>query len=245
MIEAHNLFSRAKDVLPEGSFGNFDPSIIIDKGKEAHIWDTSGNQYIDLLIGSGPMILGHSHPEVIEAVKEQLDKGTTFFATNEHGIKLAEEICKAVACAEKVRFVSTGSEADMYAMRLARAFTGKEKLIKFEGGYHGMSAEAQMSLAPQALTNFPNAVADSSGIPDSVREQVLIAPFNDIDYIRSLISEYNGQIAGIIVEPFQRIIPPIEGFLESLREECTKNGKIIKLILECLKKVADLDLQEM
>jgi glutamate-1-semialdehyde 2,1-aminomutase len=105
----------------------------------------------------------------------------TFFANNTAGIELAEEICNAVQCAEQVRYVCTGSEADMYAMRLARAFTGREKILKFEGGYHGMSAEAQMSLAPSRLVNFPLAVPDSPGIPQAVRDAMLVAPFNDID----------------------------------------------------------------
>jgi glutamate-1-semialdehyde 2,1-aminomutase len=104
----------------------------------------------------------------------------TFFANNAAGIELAEEICRAVPCAEQVRYVSTGGEADMYAMRLARAFTGRDKILKFEGGYHGMSAEAQMSLAPARLVNFPQAVPDSAGIPEAVRDGVLVAPFNDM-----------------------------------------------------------------
>ena len=199
------LIDRAKKVLPEGGFGNFDPNIFIREGKGSHIWDEDGNKYIDYLIGSGPLILGHGNPEVIEVVQEQIGKGMTFFANNAHGLELAEEICRAVPCAERVRYVSSGSEADMYAMRLARAFTGRDKIVKFEGGYHGMSAEAQMSLAPEKLMNLPVAVPDSAGIPDTIRDQVLIAPFNDIDFVRSLISEYSGEIGGIIVEPLQRL----------------------------------------
>jgi len=223
----NNFKDRAEDILPGATFGNFDPDVIIREGYGAHVWDSDGTEYIDYLIGSGPMILGHVEPEVTEAVQEQLKKGSTFFATNERGIELAEEIGRAVMCAEQVRFVSTGGEANMFAMRIARAFTGQNKLIKFEGGFHGMSAEAQMSLAPKSLANFPNPEPDSAGIPHSVREEILIAPYNDIDFTRSLISEYNGQIAGIIVEPVQRIIPPIKGFLEALREECTKHNIVL------------------
>ncbi len=219
--------ARAHEVLPAGGFGNFDPGIIIKEGKGSRVWDEDGREYIDYLIGSGPMLLGHGHPEVLEAVLEQLPKGMTFFANNARGIELAEEICQAVACAEQVRYVSSGGEADMYAMRLARAFTGRDKIMKFEGGYHGMCAEAQMSLAPKRLINFPQAVPDSAGIPESVREEMLIAPFNDIDFARSLIAEYSGQIAGIIVEPLQRVIPPAPGFLEALREECDKHGIVL------------------
>jgi len=195
------LIARTAVVLPAGGFGNFDPAVVIREGRGARVWDEEGTEYIDYLMGSGPLILGHAHPEVVEAVREQGGKGTTFFANNAWGIELAEEICGALACAEQVRFVSSGGEADMYAMRLARAVTGRDKIMKFEGGYHGMSAEAQMSLAPQRLVNFPVAVPDSAGIPESVRDEMLIAPFNDIDVVRSLIAEHAGEIAGIIVEP--------------------------------------------
>lgn len=226
-LNQKDLTERAQKVMPAGGFGHFDPGIFIREGDGARIWDEDGNEYVDYLIGSGPMILGHGHPEVVEAVQSQLTKGTTFFANNASGIELAEETCNAVACADQVRFVSTGGEADMYAMRLARAHTGRDKIMKFEGGYHGMSAEAQMSLAPEKLVNFPVAVPDSAGIPDSVRDEMLIAPFNDIDFARSLIGEHGDEIAAVIVEPLQRIVPPAPGFLEVLREECTKHGIIL------------------
>ncbi|NCV69066.1 MAG: aminotransferase class III-fold pyridoxal phosphate-dependent enzyme, partial [Rhodobacteraceae bacterium] len=183
--------------------------------------------YVDYLIGSGPMLLGHGHPEVMEAILEQLPKGQTFFANNTLGIELAEVICDAVPCAEQLRYVSTGGEADMYAIRLARAYTGREKIVKFEGGYHGMSAEAQMSLAPSKRVNFPRAVPDSAGIPADVGENVLVAPFNDPVYIQSLLSEYGNDVAAIIVEPLQRIIPPAPGFLELLRQECDRYGIVL------------------
>ncbi len=219
--------TRAKAVLPAGGFGNFDPGIVIRDGRGARVRDEDGREYIDYLIGSGPMLLGHGHPEVLEAVRDQLDKGLTFFATNASGIALAEEICRAVACAEQVRYVSTGGEADMYAMRLARAHTGRDKILKFEGGYHGMSSEALMSLAPARLEAFPRAVPDSSGIPESVRDHMLIAPFNDIEYVRTLIADRGQEIAAVIVEPLQRLIPPQPGFLEALREETARHGLIL------------------
>ena len=210
---------RAQEVLPGGGFGNFDPSLIISRGEGSHVWDKDGKRYIDYLIGSGPMLVGHSHPEVLEAVLEQLPKGMTFFANNASGIELAQAICEAVPCCQQVRFVTSGGEADMYALRLARAYTGKTKILKFEGGYHGMSAEAQMSLAPTREVNFPRAVPDSAGIPASVIEDMLIAPFNDLQAVETLIAEHN-DIAAIIVEPLQRIIPPEVGFLEGLRALC-------------------------
>ena len=218
---------RARSVLPAGGFGNFDSSFFIREGRGSRVWDEDGREYVDVLLGSGPMLLGHGHPEVLEAVADQLPRGTTFFANNTRGVELAEAIIEAVTCAEQVRFLSSGGEADMYAIRLARAFTGREKIVKFEGGYHGMSAEAQMSLAPERLANFPQAVPDSAGIPQSVAAEVQIAPFNDPDYIRSLLAEIGGEVAAIILEPLQRIIPPEPGFLETLRAEADRHGILL------------------
>ena len=218
---------RAKAVLPAAGFGNFDPSVILKKGKGSRVWDQDGNEFVDLLIGSGPMLVGHGHPEVLEAVMRQLPTGMTFFTNNTAGIELAEEICAAVPCADQVRYLTSGSEADMYAIRLARAYTGRPKILKFEGGYHGMSAEAQMSLAPTTRVNFPMPVPDSAGIPVSVEVDMLIAPFNDPEFLRSVVKEHGHNIAGIIIEPLQRLIPPLPGFLEMVRELCTKAGIVL------------------
>ena len=219
--------ARAAEVLPAAGFGNFDHGLVLSHGQGSRVWDEDGHEYIDYLIGSGPMLIGHGHPEVLEAVLEQLPKGMTFFANNAAGIELAEEICRAVPCAEQVRFVTSGGEADMYALRLARAFTGRTKVLKFEGGYHGMSAEAQMSLAPSRQVNFPQAVPDSAGIPQSVADEMLIAPFNDIDMVRSLLDEHGRDVAAIIVEPLQRVIAPEPGFLAALRAECDRHGIVL------------------
>jgi len=219
--------ARAAAVLPAAGFGNFDPGVVIRSGKGSRVWDEDGNEFIDYLIGSGPMILGHGHPEVLEAVHEQLADGMTFFANNARGIELAEVLVEAVPCADQVRYVSTGGEADMYAMRLARAFTGRDKILKFEGGYHGMSGEALMSLSPSKLINFPQAVPDSAGIPESVRDNMLIAPFNDAEFVSSLIEEHADEIACVIVEPLQRLIPPAPGFLQALRDLTSKHGIVL------------------
>jgi len=218
---------RAQAVLPAGGLGNFDPGIFIRNGKGSRVWDENGKEYVDYLIGSGPMLLGHGHPEVLDAVNSQLGEGMTFFANNSASVELAEEICRAVPCAEQVRYVTSGGEADMYALRLARAFTGRNKILKFEGGYHGMSAEAQMSLAPTTLANFPQAVPDSAGIPEGVRDEMLIAPFNDIESVKAILDEFDGEVAAIIVEPLQRVIPPQTGFLQALRDECTKRSIVL------------------
>ncbi|MDA7430964.1 aminotransferase class III-fold pyridoxal phosphate-dependent enzyme [Primorskyibacter aestuariivivens] len=218
--------ARARAVLPAAGFGNFDASIVIARGEGGRVWDEDGTEYVDYLIGSGPMLLGHGHPEVMEAVLEQLPLGMTFFANNARGIELAEAICDAVPCCEQVRFVTSGGEADMYAIRLARAYTGKPKLLKFEGGYHGMSAEAQMSLAPAQQVNFPTPVPDSAGIPQGVADEMLIAPFNDLDAVSTLLAEHD-DIAAIIVEPLQRIIPAQSGFLQGLRDLCDRHGVLL------------------
>ncbi|MDT8344745.1 MAG: aminotransferase class III-fold pyridoxal phosphate-dependent enzyme [Thermohalobaculum sp.] len=222
-----DLIARAARVLPAGGFGNFAPDIVLARGAGGRVWDESGRAYVDFLIGSGPMLVGHGHPEVVAAVAAQLDRGFTFFTLNAAGIELAEAICEAVPCADQLRYVSTGSEADMYAMRLARAHTGRERILKFEGGYHGMSAEALMSLAPQHLANFPQAVPDSAGIPEAVRRAMVIAPFNDIDAMRATIAEHADTLAAVIVEPLQRLIPPAPGFLQALRDETARHGIVL------------------
>ena len=218
------LIGTANRVLPGGSFGNMAGDVVIREGKGGRVWDESGNEYVDFLLGSGPMLVGHAHPEVTAAVQEQVVHGTTFFANNRKGIELAEAIVAAVPCAQKVRFVSSGSEADAYAMRLVRAYKKRDKIMKFEGGYHGMSDYSLMSLAPKRPGNFPRAVPDSPGIPQSVRDEMLIAPFNDVEVVASMIREHKNELAGVIVEPFQRIIPPAPGFLQALRKMTAENG---------------------
>ena len=212
------LMEKARQFMPAGGLGNTSAEIILRSGQGSRVWDESGNEYIDYLIGSGPMFAGHAHPRVTAAVREQIELGSTFFANNRYAIELAEAIADAVPCAEQVRFVSSGTEADAYAMRLARAFRGRDKILKFEGGYHGMSDTGLQSLAPKRPGNFPRPVPDSAGIPAGVGDEVLVAPYNDLDAVANLIREHRGEIAGVIVEPVQRIIPPVEGFLEGLRE---------------------------
>ena len=221
---AQEIVAKAKRVLPGGTFGNFAAEVVIREGKGGRVWDENGTEYIDYLLGSGPMLVGHAHPEVTEAAQAQIAKGTTFFANNRLGIELAEAIIEAVPCAEQVRFVSSGTEADLYAMRAARAFTRRDKILKFEGGYHGMSDYSLMSLAPRRSGNFPMAVPDSAGIPKSVRDDMIIAPFNDAEVVEGLVKEHRDELAGVIVEPFQRIIPPAPGFLAKLRKITAENG---------------------
>jgi glutamate-1-semialdehyde 2,1-aminomutase len=220
----NDLVETAKRVLPGGSFGNMPAEVILKEGKAGRIWDEAGKEYVDFLLGSGPMFVGHAHPEVTAAVQAQVPFGTTFFGNNRHGIALANAIVEAVPCADQVRFVCSGTEADLYAMRAARAFRKRDKILKFEGGYHGMSDYALVSLAPKNPGNFPRGSVDSAGIPKSVVDEMVVAAFNDIDMVRSLIEEQKDELAGVIVEPFQRLIPPKPGFLQALREVTAEHG---------------------
>jgi glutamate-1-semialdehyde 2,1-aminomutase len=170
------------------------------------------------------MFIGHAHPEVTAAVLAQIPLGTTFFANNPAGIELAAAIVDAMPCAEQVRFLASGTEADMYAMRVVRAFRGREKILKFEGGYHGMSDHALMSLSPRRPGNFPHPIPDSAGIPARVQDEVLVAPFNDVDAAIALIEAHHDELAGVIMEPFQRLIPPVPGFLAAVRAATARHG---------------------
>jgi glutamate-1-semialdehyde 2,1-aminomutase len=218
------LVALARRVLPGGSFGNLSSDIVIAEGRAGRVWDVSGNEYVDFLLGSGPMFIGHAHPDVVAAVQAQIPRGVTFFANSEPGIRLAAAIVDAIPCADKVRFTSTGTEADVYAMRVARAFRGRDKVMKFEGGFHGMSEYSLQSLAPKRPGNFPQAVPDGPGIPRSVSGDMLIAPFNNADLAASLIREHRDELAAVIVEPFQRLLKPRPGFLEALREVTAECG---------------------
>ena len=212
------LVETARRVLPAGGFGNVSSDLIIRAGRAGRVWDESGNEYIDYMLGAGPMLIGHAHPEVNEAVHEQVENGTGFFMNNRHGIALAAAIVEAVPCAEQVRFVSTGSEANAFAIRLVRAFRKRDKILRFEGGFHGMSDATLMSFAPKRLSNFPQSVPDSAGIPQGVRDDILVAPYNDIDTFAGMLREHGDALAGVLMEPVQRILPPRPGFLEGVRE---------------------------
>ena len=210
---------KAAAYLPGGSNGNtVTMDTVIRGGRGPRVWDLSGNEYIDYALGSGPMLIGHANPEVVAAVSEQLSQGTTYFGLNEHAILLAEEIVQAVPCAEKVRFASSGTEATFFALRAVRAYRGRDKILKFEGGFHGMNDYGLMSMAPSKPSDFPTPTPDSSGIPKSLQGDVLVAPFNDIETTSAIIERYHEELAGVIVEPLQRVIPPAPGFLEGLRD---------------------------
>ncbi len=218
------LIEKAHKYLPGGSMGNLFTDVVIREGKGSRIWDVSGNEYIDYMLGSGPMVIGHTHPEVVAAVREQVERGSTFFANNEHAILLAEEIVNAVPCAEQIRFSSSGTEATLFAMRAARAHRKRDKILKFEGGFHGMNDYALMSMGPANPAEFPNPVPDSTGIPRSIQDEMLIAPFNDLETTIAIIERHHDELGGVIVEPFQRLLPPKPGFLQGLREITQQYG---------------------
>ena len=215
------LLQKAARYLPGGTGGNtsFPDSLnfLAKEGRGSHIWDVSGREYIDWLMGSGPMILGHAHPAVVEAVTEAASQGSTFFATNEQAVLLAEELVNAVPCAEKVRFTTSGTDACFQAMRAARSFTKRERVLKFEGGFHGTSDYAMMSTTPTSAEEFPQAIASTSGIPRAIQDLMLIAPYNDLETTTAIIEAHHEELAAVIVEPLQRILAPQPGFLQGLR----------------------------
>lgn len=176
--------------------------MIVSHAKGSKIYDCSGNAYIDYLLGSGPMFIGHAHPTVVQAVQQQVEGGSSYLLANEPAVRLCEEIVAAVPCAEKVTLHNSGSEATAYAMRLARAWRRRDKILKFEGGFHGMNDYALMSnqwtFQP---ADFPRAVSNSAGIPRHIEQDVLIAPFNDLDTSSALIRRHADELGGIIVEP--------------------------------------------
>lgn len=227
MTEASALFSSAKQVIPGGvnspvrSFSGVGGTpVFIDHASGAYIYDSSGKPYIDYVGSWGPMILGHAHPEVITAVKQATDKGLSFGAPTEIETLMAERVCALLPSIDMVRMVSSGTEATMSAIRLARGYTGRDKIVKFEGCYHGHSDSLLVKAGSGALTfGVPN----SPGVPASVAEHTLTLTYNDSDSVRKLFAEIGEQIACIIVEPVagnMNCIPPVPGFLETLRQVC-------------------------
>ncbi len=196
--------------------------VFYDHAKGSHVWDVDGNEYIDFIGSWGPMILGHGDQDVLAAVRAQLDKGVSFGAPCESEIKLAQKICEVVPNIDKVRMTSSGTEATMTAIRLARGYTGKDKIIKFEGNYHGHSDSLLVAAGSGVATQ---GIPDSPGVPESLAHQTIVAAYNDIQSVREAFMSFPGQIAAIIVEPVcgnMGVIAPQEGFLEELRVLCNQ-----------------------
>lgn len=227
-----DFYRRATRVLPGAGLGGYalpeDVRFVIRRGEGSRLEDVRGRWYIDYVCGAGALILGHAHPAVVAAVADAAPKGLHFFGTlNEYCVQLAEILVDAIPCAEKIVFSTTGSEATFYAMRIARAYTGRSKIIKCEGGYHGNHDYSNFSVVPRQLSNYPAGQADTAGIPAGLSDSVLIAPYNDLDALRRIVEANRGDLAALIVEPVQRIIFPRPGYLQGLRELCDEFGILL------------------
>ena len=222
MSQLSDLVQRAARVFPGGVLGNHrgesDLEFVVKEGRGAYLWDANGTRYLDYLLGSGPMVLGHAHPAVVEAVQRQVGRGSTYMLLNEPIIELAEQVVRAVACAEQVRFTTSGTDATFMALRVARAYRGRDKIMKFEGGFHGVHDYGLMSVSPRSPKAFPAPTPDSAGIPHVIEGEVLIAPYNDLGTTEALIAQYHHDLAAVIIEPYQRVIVPATGFLAGLRQ---------------------------
>jgi glutamate-1-semialdehyde 2,1-aminomutase len=214
--------ARTRDVLVGGSNSAFPLPLdaCLERGAGCRVWDESGREYLDCLLASGPLILGHAHPRVCEAVSRQLGKASTFCATTRPTLELAERVAEIPGCVEMVRFVSTGTEATLHAVRLARAYTGRDKVLVFAGSYHGSH--------DVSLIGHRGAVrAQGGGVPRSVTQDTVVADFNDIASVEEAFALHGPSIAAVLIEPQQRSIDPLPGFLERLAEICGTEGTVL------------------
>jgi glutamate-1-semialdehyde 2,1-aminomutase len=203
------------------------PPIFIDHGRGSKIWDVDGNEYIDCVGSWGPMILGHAHPKIVSALKKAIPKGTSFGAPIVLEVELATKVKKAFPSMELMRMVSSGTEAVMSAIRLARGYTGRDKILKFEGCYHG-HGDSLLVKAGSGATTF--GIPDSLGVPGDLAKHTLTASYNNLESVKSLVAQYPEQIACIIVEPIagnMGVVLPEKGFLEGLRKICDEKGIIL------------------
>ena len=234
MSDASQRFQHAQEHIPGGvnspvrAFkGVGGEPVFVDHASGAYIYDPDGKRYIDYVGSWGPMILGHAHPEVIETVVETARRGLSFGAPTEIESRMADKVCELMPSIELVRMVSSGTEATMSAIRLARGHTGRDKIVKFEGCYHGHSDSLLVKAGSGALTlGEPS----SPGVPASLAEHTLTLQYNDAQQVRGTFDELGDQIACIIVEPVagnMNCIPPLEGFLETLREVCDEHGSVL------------------
>ncbi|MCL4534554.1 MAG: aminotransferase class III-fold pyridoxal phosphate-dependent enzyme [Bacteroidetes bacterium] len=223
--------ARASQVFGGGALANYaippEATVVLERGQGSHVFDVDGRELIDCHLGSGPLLLGHCHPEVVAAVQRQAAIGSTFHLLHHGIIELAEQVVEAVPCADTIRFVSTGTEATFYALRLARAFTGRSKVMKFEGALHGGNDYASQSTAPSRLSPYPHGIPDSDGIPAEVGANVLISEFNNLERTAQIIEEHGAELAAVIVEPMQRALKPEPGFLAGLRELTRRAGTVL------------------
>ncbi len=232
--KSKKLFEAAQKVIPGGvnspvrafrAVGG--QPLFIDRAEGAFVWDVDGNRYIDYVLSWGPLILGHANPQVVEALQRAVKRGTSYGAPTALETRLAELVVELVPSAEQVRFVNSGTEATMSVLRLARAYTGRDKIIKLQGNYHG-HADFLLVQAGSGVATL--GLPDSPGVPQGATQDTLTAPFNDLSAIESLFKAQGGEIAGIILEPVagnMGVIPPAEGYLEGLRELCAEHGALL------------------
>ena len=231
---SRELFDRARQLIPGGvnsparawtSVGG--TPLFFNRAKGSRIWDEDGNELIDYVCSWGPMILGHGHPAVLAAVQEAASRGTSYGAPTAAEVRMAELVVDAVPSIEMVRFVSSGTEATMSALRLARAYTGRNKIMKFVGGYHG-HVDALLVSAGSAAAG--HGIPDSAGVHPDYARDTLVAPYNDLAAVEKLFADNPGQIAGLIVEPVagnMGVVPPAAGFLEGLRNVTGQDGALL------------------
>ncbi len=234
LTNSSTLFEQAQQCIPGGvnspvrAFNGVGGTPVFFKSAQgAYVYDEDKNKYIDYVASWGPMIVGHAHPDVLTAVEVVMEKGLSFGAPTELETTMACKVCEIVDSIELVRMVSSGTEATMSALRLARGFTGREKIIKFEGCYHGHSDSLLVKAGSGALTM---GVPTSPGVPAALAELTLTLNYNDIEQVKQTFNKIGDEIAAVIVEPVagnMNCIPPVAGFLETLREECTKHGTVL------------------
>ena len=229
-----SIFMRSQKVIPGGvnspvrSFrGVGGNPVVITRGRGSRVWDVDGNEYIDYLASWGPLIAGHAHPRVVQAVRQAAAQGTSFGAPTLGELELAELITQAMPSLEMVRLVNSGTEAAMSAIRLARAFTGRPKIIKFAGCYHGHADALLVKAGSGAATH---GVPDSAGVPPAYAQETLVANYNDLPSVQAHFDAWAGQIAAVIVEPMagnMGVVPPADGFLQGLRRVTEDNGAVL------------------
>ncbi len=232
------LYHRAIKTLPGGTDSNFrawgEDTIYVDRGKGGLVWDLDGNEFVDLRMGYGPVILGHGDPRVDDHVNERMRRGVSFSLTSEDEVTAAELVCELTFC-DMARLATSGTDATMHAIRVARAFTGRDKIVKFEGQYHGMHDYALISVLPNDVTEFgdrdnPVRLAWGRGIPKAVTETVIPIPYNDLDTLRRFFEREGDQIAAVLIEPLlgnaQGILPR-EGFLAGVRAMTKEFGALL------------------
>ena len=237
--KAREIFRRALDVFPYGVNSNFrywgdDDSIVISKGKGAYIWDADDKRYVDYRLAFGPMILGHADERVVEYVTETVKNGTLYAFTSPHEVEAGERI-KRLTGIDKIRLSNTGTEATMHAIRIARAYTGREKILKFEGQYHGahdyvLFSTASSNVSSMGSKDNPQHVPVSTGVPRAIQDLLVLAPYNDLERTEATVEKHKDELAAIIVEPVLGNVAgivPRPGFLEKLRELCDKHGIVL------------------